>query len=79
MSDYRDGIHCQIDPEQTWESPVGRRVQEVSVVMADDHRFDSGRGWLAPTTCPLTPEEAREFAFELLAVAEHAERIGTLR
>lgn len=81
MSDYRDGIHCQIDPEQIWQSPAGRRVQEVSVVMADDHRFDSrrGRGWLAPAICALTPAETREFAFELLAAAEHAQRIEVMR
>ncbi|MCA1678526.1 MAG: hypothetical protein LC777_06060 [Actinobacteria bacterium] len=81
MSDVRDGIHCRIDPEQTWQPPQGGVVQEVSVIMADDHRFDGRRGrcWLAPAVCPLTPDEAREFAFELLAAAEHADRIAARR
>ncbi|MCA1677503.1 MAG: hypothetical protein LC777_00415 [Actinobacteria bacterium] len=78
MSDVRDGIHCRIDPQQTWQPPEGGTVQEVSVIMADDHRFDRRRGrcWLAPAVCALTPDEAREFAFELLAAAEHADRIA---
>lgn len=78
---HRDGIHCRVDPEQTWEPPEGATVQEVSVIMTDDHRFDSrrGRSWLEPAVCALTPGEAREFAFELLAAAEHAERIGARR
>jgi len=61
-SEHRDGIHCRIDPEQTWEPPEGGMVQEVSVVMTDDHRFDSrrGRAWLEPAACALTPGEARE-------------------
>jgi len=81
MSDYRDGIHCRIDPEQTYQTPYGESVQEVSVIMTDDHRFDARRGrpWLAPAVCTLTPVEAREFAFELLSMAEHAERIGGRR
>ncbi len=29
--------------------------------------------------CDLRPEEARELAFELLALAEHAERMGEAR
>lgn len=78
MSDYRDGICCRIDPDQTWRSPNGDFVQEVSVVMTDDHRFDErrSRAWLPPAICTLTPAEAREFAFELLSAAEHADRIA---
>lgn len=78
MTDYRDGIHCRIDPEQTWQRPDGRLLQEVSVIMTDDHRFDGRRGrcWLPAAVCTLTSEETREFAFELLAAAEHAERSG---
>jgi len=77
MSDYRDSIHCLIDPEQVWR-PGGRPVQEISVIMTDDHQFDDrrDRGWLPPAVCTLTPDEAREFASELLEFAEQAERTG---
>jgi hypothetical protein len=81
MSDYRDSIHCRIDPEQLWQPDGGEPVQEISVIMTDDHRFDSKRErcWLAPAIVTLTPAEAREFAFELLEFAEDAERIGERR
>ena len=78
MSDYRDSIHCRIDPEQVWRPEGERPVQEISVIMTDDHRFDDRRErcWLPPAICTLTPDEAREFAFELLTFAEEAEQIG---
>lgn len=47
----------------------GILCQLVSVIMTDDHC------WLDPALCLITAEEARELAFELLAAAEHAERI----
>jgi hypothetical protein len=47
----------------------GILCQLVSVIMTDD------RCWLDPALCLITAQEARELAFELLAVAEHAERI----
>ena len=79
MSDYRDSIHCRIDPEQIWQPDDGR--PEVSVIMTDDHRFDDWRDrcWLPPAVCTLTPGEARELAFERLEFAEQAERIGGRR
>ncbi len=48
------------------------------MIMTDDHRFDARRArcTVPPAVCPLTPQEAREFAFELLAFAEQAERIA---
>jgi hypothetical protein len=78
MTDYRDGVRALIDPEQTWRLPDGRRVQEISVIMIDDpdHDASRGRGWLPPAAVTLTPDEAREFAFELLQFAEQAERVG---
>ena len=81
MSDHRDSIHCRIDPEQLWQPDGGEPVQEISVIMTDDHRFDGRRErcWLPPAVCPLTPSEAREFASELLEFAEQAERIGDRR
>jgi hypothetical protein len=48
MSDYRDSIHCRIDPEQCWAPPGGgATVQEISVIMTDDHRFDGRPARLA--------------------------------
>ena len=81
MSDYRDSIHCRIDPEQLWQPDGGEPVQEISVIMTDDHRFDGRRErcWLPPAVCALTPTQAREFASELLEFAEQAERIGDRR
>jgi hypothetical protein len=78
MSDYRDCIHCRIDPEQLSRPDSGEPVQEISVIMTDDHRFDSRRErcWLPPAICTLTPAQAREFALELLEFADEAERIG---
>lgn len=81
MSDYRDSIHCRIDPEQVSRPDGGRPVQEISVIMTDDPR-SGGRGdrcWLPPAIYTLTPDEAREFAFELLELAEQTERIGARR
>ncbi len=43
MSDYRDGIHCRIDPEQVWRPEGDRPVQELSAIKTDDHRFDDRR------------------------------------
>jgi hypothetical protein len=84
MSDYRDSIHCRIDPEQCWAPPGGGRpVQEVSVIMTDDPDPDldhrRSRCWLPPAVCTLTPTQARELAASLLELAEHAERIGGRR
>ena len=78
MSDYRDSIHCRIDPAQIWRPDGGRPVQEISVIMTDDHRPDRRRDrcWLPPAICTLTPVQAREFAFELCRFAAQAERIG---
>jgi hypothetical protein len=78
MTDYRDGVRALIDPEQTWHSADGREVQEISLIMLDDPAHDEHRGryWLPPAAVTLTPQEARELAFELLEFAELAERIA---
>jgi len=81
VSDYRDSIHCRIDPEQCWTPPGGRLVQELSVIMTDDPDLDHRRGrcWFPPAVCTLTPTQARELAASLFELAEHAERIGGRR
>jgi hypothetical protein len=81
MSDYRERIHCRIDPEQICQPDGGRPVQEISVIMTDEHQFDHRRErcWLPPAICTLTPRQAREFASELLESAAQAERIGARR
>ena len=80
MSDYHDRIDCRIDPEQVWQPESGLPVQEIRVIMTDD-RFDHRRDrcWLPPAICTSTPDEAREFAFELLEFADQAKRIGGRR
>ena len=79
MSGYRDSI-CRIDPEQLRRPESGRPVQEITVIMTEDHRFDHlrDRCWLPPAIRTPT-DEAREFAFELLTFAEQAEQIGPRR
>jgi hypothetical protein len=81
MSDYRDSIHCRIDPEQLWQPDRGEPVQEVSVIMTHDPDLGDRRSrcWLPPAVCTLTPDQARELATVLLELADHAERIGGRR
>jgi hypothetical protein len=47
--------------------------QLVMVMMVDD------TDEVQPAACPLTAEQARQFAFELLVCAEHAERLTRSR
>lgn len=47
----------------------GVLCQLVTVMMSDE------RCQLEPAVCGLTAEQARNLAFELLAMAEHAERL----
>jgi hypothetical protein len=64
--------HCLdafIDHDQVGYDDDGILCQLVGVIMTDDHR------WLDPAVCLITAQEARELAFELLAVAEHADRL----
>jgi len=81
MSDYRDGIHCRIDPEQVWRPGDARPVQEISVIMTDDPDLDHRRSrcWLPPAVCTLTPTQARELASGLLELADRADWIGARR
>jgi hypothetical protein len=47
----------------------GVLCQLVTVMLVDD------TGEVEPAACALTAEQARHLAFELLAVAEHADRL----
>jgi hypothetical protein len=81
MSDYRDSIHCRIDPEQLSRPDGGDPVQEISVIMTDDHQSGPFRDrcWLPPAIVTLTPHDARRVALELFRLAKEAERIGEER
>ncbi len=64
--------HCLdavIEQDAVGYDDDGILCQLVSVIMTDDHCF------LDPAIGLITAGEARELAFELLAVAEHAEQI----
>ena len=64
--------HCLdafIERDQVGYDDDGILCQLVSVIMTDD------RCWMDPAVCLITAQEARELAFELLAAAEHADRI----
>ncbi len=52
---------------------TGMYCQLVGVIMTDDHC------WMDPAVALITSEEARELAFELLAAAEHADRLTQQR
>jgi hypothetical protein len=72
MTVYYHKITALIDPEQSEPLPDGGRWQEVSVILVDD---DHSKRAAAIT---LAPEDARELAFDLLILAEHAERERTV-
>ena len=72
----RGSYHCLdafIEQHQLGYDDDGILCQLVSVIMTDDHC------WLDPALCLITAQEARELASELLAAAEHAERIARER
>ncbi|MCA1677725.1 MAG: hypothetical protein LC777_01645 [Actinobacteria bacterium] len=73
---YTGGIRALIDPEQSDPLPNGGRLQDVSVILTDNH---SGADALGPAAITLLPCQARELAFELLELAEHADRMRPTR
>lgn len=80
MTDYRHEIRALIDPEQTELLPHGIVLQHVSVIMTNHPPVDEhSPPWLPPAAITLRPTEARELAFELLVLAEHADRTGAQR
>jgi hypothetical protein len=78
MTIYYGQIRALIDPEQSDPLPDGGRLQDVSVILIDDWEGDPERA-LRPAAITLSPAHTRALAFELLALAEHAERIGAAR
>lgn len=75
MTLYYSEIRALIDPEQTELVLNGGSLQHVSVIMTTDPPVDQySPPWLRPAAVTVRPDEARELAFELLCLAEHAER-----
>lgn len=73
MTDYLHDYNLVIDPEQGTRLPDGSWAQAVTLVLLDA----PGPGCRRPVAITLTPEQARELAFELLTAAEHADRTTT--
>lgn len=72
MTVYYRHIRALIDPEQSDPLRGGGRLQDVSVILVDD----PARGG-EPVGITLLACQARELAFELLELAEHADRERT--
>jgi len=73
VTEYLHTYNLVIDPEQGTRLPDGSWAQEVTLVLIDAPGADRRR----PVAITLTPEQARELGFELLAKAEHAQRTTT--
>jgi hypothetical protein len=58
-----------IEPEQADWTGDGVLMQLITIALIDD------TGEVEPAVGTLTPEQARDLAFALLADAEHAERL----
>lgn len=76
MTAYYTQIRAVIDPEQSDPLPDGGRLQDVSVILTDQPR---GRATLQPAGIAMLPCQARDLAFQLLELAEHADRQRTGR
>lgn len=74
MTVYYHRIRAVIDPQQSDPLPGGGRLQDVSVILTG--RVD-GEGEDRPAGIALLACQARELAFELLELAEHADRERT--
>lgn len=72
MTIYYRQIRAVIDPEQSDPLPGGGRLQDVSVVLVDEPTRGGEPVGIALLAC-----QARELAFELLELAEHADRERT--
>jgi hypothetical protein len=70
---YYQHIRAVIDPDMSDPLPDGGRLQDVSVILVDQ----PGGG--EPVGIALLACQARELAFELLELAEQADRERTSR
>jgi hypothetical protein len=73
MTVYYQKIRALIDPEMSDPLPGGGRLQDVSVILVDQP------GGQEPAAITLLACQARELAFELLELAEQADRERTHR
>jgi hypothetical protein len=73
MTEYLHTHNLVIDPEQGTRQPHGTWAQDVTLVLTGAPGPECRR----PVAITLTPEQARELGFELLAAAEHAARTTT--
>jgi hypothetical protein len=69
MSDSHNQLEAFIEQDQTDWMGDGVLCQLVTVVMSDDMCL------IEPAVCALTAAQARDLAFQLLSMAEHAERL----
>lgn len=74
MTDYYRHVRVLIDPEQSDPLAGGGRLQDVSVILTDTAR---GTDTLRAAAITLLACQARELAFELLELAEQADRMRT--
>ena len=72
MTVYYRQIRAVIDPEQSDPLPGGGRLQDVSVILVDEPTRGGEPVGIALLAC-----QARELAFELLELAEQADRERT--
>ncbi|HET6867470.1 MAG TPA: hypothetical protein VFH80_16235 [Solirubrobacteraceae bacterium] len=72
MTVYYHQIRALIDPEQSDPLNGGGRLQDVSVILIDGPGGDREPAAIALLAC-----QARELAFCLLELAEHADRHRT--
>jgi hypothetical protein len=72
MTVYYDKIRALIDPEMSDPLKGGGRLQDVSVILVDQPG-----GGREPIGITLLACQARELAFELLELAEQADRERT--
>jgi hypothetical protein len=72
MTVYYTDIRVLLDPEQSDPLKGGARLQDVSVILTDRHDRQAQPVGIALLTC-----QARDLAFELLELAEHADRQRT--
>ena len=78
MREVRWDITARIEGGQTEQRVDGSSLQLVSVILSDPKPDpeDPPWHWRPPAVVTLRPRQARELAFVLLELAEHAERVS---